>query len=121
MRGFGLSIAHPAMPNTKGENLCGPEWNGEPLPRFNKFSEDGGGGSSWPIWDGTLGTFCNQTVANKDFRNSLRGGGEYGTSNQPTKKIPWKTAIENHWPMYREPKRKRRGLAGDELGPAIMS
>ena len=65
------------MPNTKGENLCGPEWNGEPLPRFNKFSEDGGGGSSWPIWDGTLGTFCNQTVANNGCVNQQRVGSQW--------------------------------------------
>jgi hypothetical protein len=97
-------------------------WSHEPLPRFNKFSADGGGGSSWPVWDGTLGTFCpSQATVNRRFADELRDLGRYGVSSKATISHPrWQTAIEKQMSMRRIPKRMRKSVAGDDLGPAFM-
>jgi len=92
-----------------------------PLPPYNKFSADGGGGSSWPVIDGTLGTFCPaQSVVNERFGAQLRDLGKYGVSSKVTAKAPpWKTAIQAQTRRL-PPKRNRPGIAGDDLGPAFV-
>ena len=99
------------MPMTmKGAPL--PSWRNEPLPRYNKFSADGGGGSAWPVWDGTLGSFCgSQDVVNDKFFESLR------IHKQISNNAAWKTYIERHPTFRRIPKRMRPGISGDDLGP----
>ena len=73
-------------------------WHNDPLPRYNKFSPDGGGGSGG--WDGTLGTFICQTVVNDNFAHSLRDLGQYGVSTKSVIGHPaWKTAVEKTMPF----------------------
>ena len=93
-----------------------------PMPPFNKFSADGGGGSAWTVTDGTLGTFCpSQWTVNDRFGSSLRDLGKYGVSSAVTAKSPaWKTAIERQATMRRTPKRSRLGISGMELGPTFV-
>ena len=96
-------------------------WHNDPLPRYNKFSPDGGGGSAWPVWDGTLGTFICQTVVNDNFAHSLRDLGQYGVSTKSVIGQPaWKTAVEKTMPLRRVPRRMRLGVSGDELGPTFI-
>ena len=111
------------MPITmKGSPMSSP-WSSEPLPRFNKFSPDGGGGSAWPVSDGTLGSFIGSTwTVQERFASSLRDLGLYGVSSKSDMGHPaWKAAVEKTYPLVRSPKRLRRGIAGDELGPAFMA
>ena len=110
------------MPITmKGSPVAG-SWNNTPLDRFNKFSSSPV--SAWEVTDGTLGTFMGQTVVNSKFANELRDLGQYGVgskSDDPRNLNPaWKTAPSQEQELFRTPKRMRRGIAGDELGPAFM-
>lgn len=110
------------MPITmKGSPMAG-SWNNTPLERFNRFSSSPI--SAWEVTDGTLGTFMGQTVVNHRFANALRDLGEYGVgskSDDPRNLNPaWKTAPMQEQELFRTPKRMRRGIAGDELGPAFM-
>ena len=93
-----------------------------PMPPFNKFSADGGGGSAWTVSDGTLGTFCpHQSVVNDRWFSSMRDLGKYGVGSKPTAKNPsWKTAVEKTMPLQRVPKRSRLGISGMELGPTFV-
>ena len=93
-----------------------------PMPPFNKFSADGGGGSAWTVTDGTLGTFCPaQSVVNERFGSSLRDLGKYGVGSKVTAKAPaWKTAVERQPTMRRQPKRSRMGIGGGDLGPTFV-
>ena len=97
-------------------------WHNTPMPPFNKFSADGGGGSAWEVTDGTLGTFCPaQTVVNERFGAGLRDLGKYGVGSKATAKAPpWKQAVEKQPTMRRTPKRMRQGIAGDDLGPTFV-
>ena len=109
----------PVMPVTmKGSPMAG-SWNNTPLDRFNRFSA--APVSAWEVGDGTLGTFMGQTVVNAKFASELRDLGTYGVSSPSDMKHPaWKTAPNQEQALFRTPKRMRRGIAGDELGPGFM-
>ena len=111
-----------AMPITmKGSPVAG-SWNNTPLERFNRFSASPV--SAWEVTDGTLGTFMGQTVVNDKFAAELRDLGTYGVggkNDDPRNLNPtWKTSPNQDQALFRTPKRMRRGIAGDELGPAFM-
>ena len=121
------SIMPPTMKGTPFASSATARWtpggfDHTPMPPFNKFSADGGGGSAWTVSDGTLGTFCpHQSVVNDRWFSSMRDLGKYGVGSKPTAKNPsWKTAVEKTMPLQRVPKRSRLGISGMELGPTFV-
>ena len=89
-------------------------WHNDPLPRYNKFSPDGGGGSAWRLLGRHAGDLhlpdrCPTTTS----AHSLRDLGQYGVSTKSVIGHPaWKTAVEKTMPLRRVPEKDALGRLG---------
>ena len=109
---------------SKAALTCPSRACSEPLRPYNKFTAGGGKlgvDTAWVVGDGTLGTFMSQGVVNRRFHENMRDLGAYGVSSKVDGSHPaWKYVPNAAPTIYRTPKRMRRGIAGEELGPTFV-